>query len=264
MGGSSGLGDSSELSGVQKTGDMEPMARPAQSTNTSGNGSRSGQGSTGPPLDEEDLWVKLRAYLECRSRNIDPPRPLAEAWDRFFDLYAPRIRAFLTKFRLPEADREDCLQDVWSKVLTRPAALPDDPRRARLWAWLMTVTRNQAVDALRRRRRLTAEWYDDAFDIVDEDPGPAASYDRVSTQARVRSVLDELSDRAPALSFQVLYLRAIDGRTTAEVADTLSLTPEQVRSRLHRMMRKFRDLFAHSVDLDLSEGEEGKPHNSEK
>jgi len=91
---------------------MEPMARLAQSTNTSGNGSRTGQGSTGSPLDEEDLWVKLRAYLECRCRNVDPPPPLAEAWDRFYDLYAPRIRAFLRRFGLPEADREDCLQDV--------------------------------------------------------------------------------------------------------------------------------------------------------
>ncbi len=264
MGGTSGQGDSSESSGVQKTGAMEPMARLAQSTNTSGNGSRTGQGSsTGSPLDEEDLWVKLRAYLECRCCNVDPPPPLAEAWDRFYDLYAPRMRAFLRRFGLPEADREDCLQDVWSKVLTRLAALPYDPRRARLSTWLLTVARNQAVDALHLRRRC-ADPIEDPAAIVDSGPGSAADCDPLSTQERVRIVLTELSAEIPALNFQVLYLRTIEGCTTAEVAVTLGLTPEQVRFRLHRAKRKFRDLFEHSVDPDHSAGEGGPPRDAER
>ena len=239
---------------------MEPMARLTQSPSSSGNGSRSGQGSTDPPLDEADLYVKLRAYLECRSQNVDPSSPLAEAWARFYDLYAPRIRAFLRRFGLPEADREDCLQDVWSKVIAHLAGLTYDPRRARLSTWLLTVARNRAVDAIRRRRR-SADPIEDPTVIVDSGLGPAADYDRLSTQDRVRIVLTELSAEVSSLSFQVLYLRTIEGCTTAEVADTLGLTPEQVRFRFHRAKHKFRDLYEHSVDPDRSEGEDGRPRN---
>jgi RNA polymerase sigma-70 factor (ECF subfamily) len=243
---------------------MQPMSPLAQSTNTIGDPSRTGRGFTGPPLDEEGLCVQLRAYLECRSRHVDPPPPLVEAWDRFYDLYTPRIRAFFRRFRLSAADREDCLQDVWSKVLTRLTEVPYDPRRARLSPWLITVARNLAIDALRRRRRLAAELYEEAFAVVDAGPGPDAACDRLALQARVRDVLTELSARAPAVSFQVLYLHAIDGRTNAEVAETLGLTPEQVRFRLHRMMRKFRDLFERSGDSDRSEGEESRPPDGEQ
>jgi hypothetical protein len=52
-----------------------------------------------------DLCDKLQAYLGCRSLSVDPPPSLADAWDRFYDFYTPRIRGFLNRTGLPEADR---------------------------------------------------------------------------------------------------------------------------------------------------------------
>jgi RNA polymerase sigma-70 factor (ECF subfamily) len=236
---------------------MKPLARLGHSAIASGNGSH-------VALDEGDLCVKLQAYFQCRCRHVDPPAPVAEAWDRFYQLYAPRVRAFLRRFALPEADRDDCLQEVWIKVLTRLALLPYDPRRTRLSAWLMTVARNQAVDALRRHRRLNAELIDDAHAVVDANRGPAAVCDRHWTQTRVQIVLAELSAEVPALSFQVLYMRTIKGCSTAEVAEILGLTREQVRFRLHRMKRKFRARFQHSAAPDRSEGDQDSPRNGDE
>jgi RNA polymerase sigma-70 factor (ECF subfamily) len=218
----------------------------------------------GPPPDEEHSYLELQAYLECRCRHVEPPLALVVAWDRFYALNTLRIRAFLGTFGLPEADLEDCLQDLWSKVLTGLATHRYDPRRARLSAWLTIMARNLAVDALRRRRRVSAGWDDDAFAVADADPGPAAAYDRLSTQARVRRVLAELSARAPALSFRVFYLRAMEGRTGREVEDSLGLTPGQVRFRLHRMKSKFRDLYEQSDPSDRSEEGCGPTRDGEK
>lgn len=233
---------------------MPPMTRHAPYPYARGPLSPAGRVPTVGPHDEEDLAAQLRAYLECRSHHVEPPASLVEAWDRFYDLYTPRIRGFLRRFGLPEADREDCLQDLWSKVLTRPSALPSDLRQARLSAWLMTVARNLAVDALRRRRRRCAEWGEDAFAVEAADPGPADACDRLAEQARLWNALAELAKQAPALSFRVFSLRAIDGLDTAEVADVLDLSPEQVRYRLHRMMRKLRGLFERSPDPDRPDG----------
>ncbi len=244
---------------------MDPISRPSTSVIPSGQGPRSGLDPPwAPPPGEDDLYLKLRAYLECRAHDVPPPPELAAAWDHFYHLYTPWIRAWLGRFHLSEADREDCLQDVWSKVITCPAVLRNGPRRDRVWAWLMTVTRNQAIDALRRRRRYSFPWDDGVLDIADENPGPADAHDRIVAQAQVRSALTELSERSPTISFQVLHLRTIEGKSCAEVADRLGLTPEQVRSRLHRMMRRFRNLLARSWPLDQIDEQPRQPRSTKK
>jgi len=210
------------------------------------------------------LCDKLKAYLECRSRNVAPPPPLAEAWDHFYQFYAPRIRGFLSRSGLPEADREDCLQDVWCEVVAHLADLPYDPRRGCLSTWLITVARHRAVDTLRHHRHRSAGRIEDGAALVDPGPGPAAACERLSDQAQVKRVLTELSAQVSARNFQVLHLRFIEGRTSAEVADALGLTPDQVRFRLHRVKQKFRDLFERSAPLHLSDGEGGQPGNGQE
>lgn len=193
------------------------------------------------------LCEQLKAYLECRSRNVDPPAPLVEAWDRFYLLHTPKIRAFLRKSGLSEVDQEDCLQCVWGEVVEHLAALPYNPRRARLSTWLLTVARNRSVDMLRRRRRLSSGLGESMNAVVDPRPGPIAAYERRSTWGHVERALAELSEQVSELNFQVFQQRMFDDRTVAEVAATLDLTPEQVRFRLHRMKRKFRELFDRSI-----------------
>ena len=116
----------------------------------------------------------------------------------------------------------------------------------------MTLARNKAVDAIRRRSRHAFESLGegDAVAVRDPGPDPADAYERSRTQGQVRSVLAELSSRVSPTSFQVLYLRWIEGRTTSEVADALELTPDQVRFRAHRMKRKVRDLLERSMIRD--------------
>ncbi len=99
-----------------------------KASNRLGISDRARSSSTPPAPAEEALFVKLRAYFECRSRNVDPPPALAEAWDQIYKRYTPQIRAFLRGFNLQEADREDCLQDVWSRVVSGSSY---DPKRAR-------------------------------------------------------------------------------------------------------------------------------------
>jgi RNA polymerase sigma factor (sigma-70 family) len=227
--------------------------------------SRPDGNATFPRAGDENLCHQLRAYMGCRSQKANPSAPLAAAWDHFYDDHTPRIRAFLRRCSLPSADREVCFQEVWSEVVAHLGHLGYDPRRVRLSTWLMTVARNRAVDTLRRRRSLSTASIGDGAALLDSDSGPVATCDRHRTQDRVRRVLAELSERVIPLSFQVLYQRAIEGRTNAEVAETLGLTPAQVRFRLRRMKRKFRELFEQSVRPDRPGREVGQPgHNREK
>jgi RNA polymerase sigma factor (sigma-70 family) len=202
-------------------------------------------------LDEAGIDA-IKAYLDHRSRGAEPSPALVEAWNTFYHLYAPRLRAFLKRWALSEADRNDCLQDIWQEVVARLGRFVHDPGRARLSTWLMTLARNKAVDAIRGRRRHAVESLGESEAIAAMDRGtdPAAEYERHRILAQVRNVLAELSGRVSPTSFQVMHLRWIEGRTTSEVAAALALTPGQVRFRTHRMKRKVRDLLERSMIRD--------------
>jgi RNA polymerase sigma factor (sigma-70 family) len=125
----------------------------------------------------------------------------------------------------------------------------------------MTLARNKAVDVIRLRSRHVVESLGDGEGMTAMDPGPdpAATYERRRTLAQVRSALDQLSSQVSPKSFQVLYLRWIEGRTTSEVADALALTPGQVRFRTHRMKLRFRDLLERSIEPDQSQDRPDRP-----
>ena len=200
----------------------------------------------------EEFLAESQAYLECRSRRVEPPPPLVEAWNRFYEFYAPRIRAFLRNCGLPDADVNDCSQEVWQDVVANLGHFRQDATRGRLSTWMMTLARNKAVDSFRRRNRHVSEILEDNEVSAPLDPrsGPAAEYERRQTLAQVQRILLELSGEVSQTSFQVLYQRWIEGRPTAEVAAALELTPDQVRFRTHRMKQKLRELLERDVDHD--------------
>jgi len=194
---------------------------------------------------DRELLEMTKAYLECRARGMDPSPVLVEAWEQFYRSYEPRLRAFLEKCRLADADLEDCLQDVWVEVVAHLGHFQHDPRRGRLSTWLTTLARNKAVDSIRRRSRHSMQSLgrDDEVPLADLPLGPEADCERRWAQARVRGALAKLADHVPVRSFRVLYLRWIEDRNVAEIATALDLTPDQVRLLAHRMKERFRDVF---------------------
>src|SRR4051812_17475219 len=96
-----------------------------------------GDGEVGPELLRE-----AQAYLECRRRGGTPPPPWAEAWERFYRLSAPRIRRVVVAYRLPESERDDCIQEVWKDIVAKLGEFRHDPARGRLTTWLSTLARH--------------------------------------------------------------------------------------------------------------------------
>lgn len=196
----------------------------------------------------QEVLDAIKSYLECRSGGVEPSPWLTDAWERFYQFYSPRIRGFLRRWPLSEADRSDCLQDVWHEVVSQLPHFVPDPDRARLSTWLLVLARNRAVDAIRRRTRhsFASLCHRDVRAAEAPDADPAAAYERGMMRDEVRDALAELSRRVSPTSYRVVYLRWIEGLPTAEVAAALALTPEQVRFRTCRMKQKIRQLLEQS------------------
>ena len=204
--------------------------------------------ASGSPSGANDLDVGLlqdtQAYLECRFCHEPPRASWAEAWERFFQVCGPLIHRFALACRVPSADLDDCVQEVWTELVARLRGRRYNPRRGRFRTWLYTIVHSKATDLLRRRLRHPTESLGGrAAALGSREGDPAAEGERRSQQEAVRRVLAALRRRVSERSYQVLYLRWIEGWTTREVAVALGLTSAQVRSRDHRMKGKCRSLF---------------------
>ena len=129
---------------------------------------------------------------------------------------------------------EDCTQEAFAQALrTWPTAgVPDRPG-----AWLTTVARNRALDAMRRdallRRMLPRLVVEDVVSGPDDaDPAPAVADDRLR-------LIFTCCHPALAREAQVaLTLRLLCGLSTAEVARAFLVQESAMAARLTRAKRK--------------------------
>lgn len=162
------------------------------------------------------------------------------AFAALFSHFAPRLKTFMRRSGLSEAEAENLAQEtmlrVWRKAeLYNPAASGFE-------GWIFTIARNLRIDALRRERRGAL---DGAADIEGEfllDEAPLADEALASRQsdARVRSALAEL----PGDQQRVVELSFFQERAHAEIACLLEIPLGTVKSRLRLAMTKLRSLLS--------------------
>jgi len=133
---------------------------------------------------------------------------------------------------------EDALHNAFAAALEQwpTAGVPDNPR-----AWLVSVGRFKAIDALRRRARFDAALADLA-DRLDADAGdPAVADEGGMEDDRLRLIFTCCH---PALSPEAqvaLTLREVCGLTTEEIARAFLSTSPTIAQRIVRAKAKIRD-----------------------
>ena len=125
---------------------------------------------------------------------------------------------------------EDIAQETYLKAWHRLAAMnnPDS-----FLPWLRQVTRNQAIDHVRRRRHQEVSLGDSDTRITDAPHlglGPEASLQRQEQSEMLARALDEIPDE----SREVLLLFYREGQSSRQVAALLGLSDGAVRKRLQR------------------------------
>ncbi len=170
-------------------------------------------------------------------------------WDRFYRYCDRVIVTALKRQPIQAADREDCCQEIWTDLL---ASRMSQFRGGSMAAWLTTLARNKAIDAIRRTRRLPIGLASEKLErAVASTAAPCPADERVSV---VRLALAELECRIEQRSYAVFFLRWFEDRSFGEIACALSLTPEQARARYHRAKAKFRQLVDKQDVCGLARG----------
>lgn len=143
--------------------------------------------------------------------------------------YTPRLLAVARAFATADTGAEDLLQEVWwraaERAHTRAAGVP-------LAAWLVTITVNLGRDHLRRTKRRAALWA--LWGGGARHVPPPEAFDHPA------SLLWREVAALPRLQREVLILRVVDDRSTAECAALLGRAEGTVKTSLARALARLR------------------------
>ena len=156
---------------------------------------------------------------------------MAESNALFMACHAGLVRYLTGAVGHAETAR-DLAQDVFVRVAAAQS-LPatDEGRRA----WLFHIARNIAIDHHRRQRLRRVEPI--TAEPIVGGSGPA------DTALIVNQALGSLDD----LARDVFLMREMAGLSYAEIAEACKLTPDAVRSRIHRARLELRDYLQQPI-----------------
>lgn len=156
-----------------------------------------------------------------------------------------------------DGEAEDVVQETYVKAFTALASFRGE---ASFSTWLTRIALNEAVSRLRRRRRNSdLEALEQA---VSADAGLVSLFplslvplpaDTEAARSEMRQILETAIDGLPEGFRTVFVLRDVEGLSTEETAEQLTLKPETVKTRLHRARRMLRAVLEEQMRGSFAE-----------
>jgi len=186
-------------------------------------------------LSDPDLlnWIK----------NADQSA-LGELYDRYHRLVYSLAYQTIGESAVAEEITQDVFLRIWEKAATYHA------EQGKVLTWIVTITRNRAID-LYRRRRIRPE----NNPLVWEELTPLERSDGTNIEAEVDRSLMRTSIRTalaslPAEQRQALSLAFFRGYSHSEIAENLQEPIGTVKTRIRLAMQKLRQYLLDEAGLE--------------
>lgn len=172
------------------------------------------------------------AVDEAAGRLVSRAVKLAQAGDRdalafLYARFADDIRGYAASIVRDQHDAEDVTQQVFAKLMRVIGKYEE--REVPFFAWMLRVTRNVAVDHLRKQRPIPVE------EIYGGDPGSQGAL----AGQRVGELKDALAT-LPLAQREVLILRHFAGLSPTEIATRTGKSEGSIHGLHHRGRRALR------------------------
>lgn len=154
--------------------------------------------------------------------------------DTLLKHYGPLMRYIIAPI-LPNAeDREDCLSESAMRIWDKIDLFDED--RGSFNAWLTAVTRNTALNRL---RRTVSEDGEIPENTPAPEPTPEEQLLQEERQAAVKRALGQLSQSERSLFYRKYYYL----QSTAQIASELGMTERAVEGKLYRLKKRLRKML---------------------
>jgi RNA polymerase sigma-70 factor (ECF subfamily) len=178
-------------------------------------------------LSSQPVTADANALLE-RARAGDQA-----ALEDLLTSVAPAIHRFGLRLCQSAPDAEDVLQDTLLSIATH---LHEFEARSALLSWVFALTRSACA---RRRRGLKNQRMANEADLP-EPRDAAPSPEQQAAENEMTRALSRALDSLPEQYREVILLRDVEGLTAPDVAASLGVSVDAVKSRLHRAREALR------------------------
>jgi RNA polymerase sigma-70 factor, ECF subfamily len=221
------------LSETQSVNSPDSANRP-ESTDP-GPPAKNGGANPAEPTDPESLSSCVLGQVKAK----DP-----QAWERMVKLYGPMIYRWARRAGLQSADSADVVQEVFRAVALYIAEFEAERMAEGFRAWLWTITKNTLTDHFRKQSGAPGSG-DDAFeatvahepDFPEPDDLQAPSPD----VGMVHRVLHNIRPDFDDTTWEAFWQMTVENRTSAEAAESLSMSKSAVRQAKYRILKRLRE-----------------------
>jgi RNA polymerase sigma-70 factor, ECF subfamily len=156
-----------------------------------------------------------------------------QAMAQVYERYSPIVYSVALRVLGDTAAAEDILQEVFMQLWRSPDLF--DANRGSLAGWLAVITRNRAIDSLRRRRPET-----DITDVVVQVvPDLAGEAEWSRALGKIRSVLGSM----PSPQRSALEMAFFEGLTHTEIAAKTGEPLGTIKTRIRAGLVTLRKVF---------------------
>ncbi len=192
--------------------------------------------------DEQSGTTDPESLSSCVLGQVKAKDP--QAWARMVKLYGPMIYRWARRAGLQPADSADIVQEVFRAVALYIAEFEAERMAEGFRAWLWTITRNTLTDHFRKQNGAPSSG-EDAFEATvahePEFPEPDDLKTPSPDVAMVHRVLHNIRPDFDDTTWEAFWQMTVYNRTSAEAAESLSMTKSAVRQAKYRILKRLRE-----------------------
>jgi RNA polymerase sigma-70 factor (ECF subfamily) len=175
------------------------------------------------------------------------------ALETLLERHQAQIYRFGMKMCRDPEDAKDVLQDT---LLAMARGVRDFRGASSISTWLYTIARSFCIKKRRRSKFAPEEERSLDTDLTTEAKhlaAPGESPDEALAGKQVETALEQAIAALEPMYREVLLLRDAEGLTAPEVAEIIGVTPQAVKSRLHRARLSVRERVAPLLGVELDQ-----------
>lgn len=158
----------------------------------------------------------------------------SRAFAQLYEHTSRRLFGLCLRMLRDRHEAEEVLQEVFVTVWRRAGGY--DAARAAATTWLVTLTRNKAIDRLRQQRAREPLAMADFDTLADERAGPTAHVQASQEYERLRRCLETLEPQDRQWIREAFF----SGATYKELADRRQVPLGTLKSRIRRALAQLR------------------------
>ncbi|WP_215193295.1 sigma-70 family RNA polymerase sigma factor [Exiguobacterium sp. s95] len=158
-----------------------------------------------------------------------------QALETLYDKYERLLFSFAHRFTNNDRLSEEVIQEVWMKIWN--GRVDFNTEKGKFSSWVLTITRNAALDCLRREKRQPT------IEIEERDGGFDEPVERTVVERETASEVREAVQALKPEQQELIELVYFKGLTQQQISDQLELPLGTVKTRIRSAIQALRKLL---------------------